>query len=84
VQHLLDSDSGQHAMPVRDSRRLLAGESFVRIGLEAEARVQVLAHDHVLDLRSLRQQVPQVLAVHDDDRWLGRSHEMYLFRAAPP
>jgi hypothetical protein len=33
-------------------------QAFIGLGFEAETRVQVLAHDHVLDLRRLNQQAP--------------------------
>jgi hypothetical protein len=47
------------------ARCLLGGQALVRFGLEAEGCVQVLAHDHVLDLRRFDQQAPQLLAVLD-------------------
>ena len=71
MQHLLDRDPGEHLVPARDRIGLLSRQTLVRAGLQAEARVQVLAHDQVLDLRRLYQQVPQVLAVLDDKLRLG-------------
>src|SRR6185312_4712530 len=50
----------------RDSAGLLGGQALIRVGLEAGTGVQVLAHDHVLDLHRLDQQGPQLLAVVDD------------------
>jgi len=37
----------------------------IGLGPEAETGVLVLAHDHVLELRCLDQQAPQLLAVLD-------------------
>src|SRR5262249_25454905 len=44
---------------------MYVGQALIGLGPEAEARVQVLAHDHVLELRRLDQQAPQLLAVLD-------------------
>jgi hypothetical protein len=71
VQHLLNGDSGEYLVPARDSVRLTGRQALVRAGLQAEARIQVLAHDQVLDLRRLQQQVPQVLAMLNDKLRLG-------------
>ena len=53
---------------MRDPR---CGQPILRPGLQAEARVQVLAHDQVLDLSRLSEQVPQVLTMLNDDLRLG-------------
>jgi hypothetical protein len=81
VQHLLDRDPGQHLLPAGHRAGLLGGQALVRVGLQAVAGVQVLAHDHVLHLGRLGEQVPQVLAVLDGDR--GLSHQS-AFRPTPP
>ncbi len=67
VQHFLDGDPAQDLVPARDSSRLPLREALVGVALQAEVGVQVLAHDHVLELRRLGQQVPQVLPMLDDD-----------------
>ena len=97
VQHLLDGDSGEHLVPARDRAALLSGKALVRPGFQAEARIQVLAHDQVLDLRRLDQQVPQMLAVLDHElrlchdglrtarpRTLCEKITQLQFEAAPP
>ena len=71
MQHLLDGDPGEHLVPSGDRIGLPGRQPLVRAGLEAEARVQVLAHDQVLDLCRLGEQVPQVLAMLDYDLGLG-------------
>ena len=73
MEHLIDADVAQHLTPPSDCRRLHLSEAFVRPRLEAERDVQVLAHDHVLELSRLRQQVPQMLAALDDENWF--SHQ---------
>jgi hypothetical protein len=70
MQHLLDGDAGQGLLPSRDRVGLLRGQALTGLGPEAETRVQVLAHDHVLVLRCLDQQAPQMLAVLDHKPWL--------------
>jgi len=65
VQHLLDRDAGHGLLPSRDRVGLPGGQTLVRVSLKAEAGIQVLAHDHVLDLRRLDQQAPQLLTVLD-------------------
>src|SRR5581483_2203964 len=60
----------------------LRGKPVAGPTLEAEARVQVLAHDQVLDLGGLGQQVPQVLAVLYDDG--GFSHGCILLLCLLP
>jgi hypothetical protein len=65
VQHLLDRDPGHGLLPSRDRVSLPGGQALVGAGPKAETRVQVLAQDHVLDLRRLDQQAPQLLAVLD-------------------
>ena len=67
VQHLLDRDAVQRLAPPIDNLCLLGGETFVGALFEAKLRKQVLAHDHVLELRGFRQQPPHIFAVGDDD-----------------
>ena len=71
MQHLLDGDAGQQLLPAADRCGLLGCQALIGIGLEAEAGIQVLAHDQVLDLRRLGKQVPKMLAVLDNNRGLG-------------
>ena len=63
MEHLLDRDSPQDLAPPLDRLRLFAGQALAGPILEAELREQVLAHDHVLQLRRLLQQEPQILAM---------------------
>src|SRR5262249_54000921 len=74
VQHLLDGDAGQDLLPSCDRVGLLRGQALIGLGPEAETRVQVLAHDHVLELRCLDQQAPQLLAVLDHKPCLRHQH----------
>jgi hypothetical protein len=71
VQHLLDGDTGQHLAPASHRGGLFGGQPVLRSGLQAEARIQVLAHDQVLDLSRLGQQIPEVLTMLNDDIRLG-------------
>ena len=71
MQHLFHRDPGEHLVPARDRIGLLGRQALVQAGLQAEARIQVLAHDQVLDLRRLYQQVPQMLAMLNDKFRLG-------------
>ncbi len=52
--------------------RCSAGERLVGLGLQAERGVQVLAHQPVLELGRLAQQVRERLAILDDDGWFRR------------
>jgi hypothetical protein len=72
VQHLLRADMEDVLAPALDRLRLGGGEALVGGLLQAEGRVQVLAHDPVLELRGLAEHVEQRLAVLDDERFLGR------------
>jgi hypothetical protein len=81
VQHLLDGDAGQHLAPAGNRRGLFGGEPVLWPGLQAETRVQVLAHDQVLDLGRLGEEVPQVLTVFNDDLRLG--HLRHDFSLGP-
>jgi len=65
VEQLGDRDAGQGLLPARDRVGLLGGQALIGLGPEAETRVQVLAQNHVLELRCLDQQAPQLLAVLD-------------------
>ena len=65
VQRLLDGDAGEGLLPSCDRVGLLGGQALIGLGPEAETRVQVLAQNHVLELRCLDQQAPQLLAVLD-------------------
>jgi hypothetical protein len=71
VQHLFNGNAGQHLTPAGHRGGLFRGQPVLRPGLQAEARVQVLAHDQVLDLSRLGEQVPQVLTMLNDDNRLG-------------
>src|SRR6266571_2653706 len=73
VQHLLRADVEDVLAPALDRLRFGGGEALVGGLLQAERRVQVLAHDPVLELRRLAEHVEQRLAVLDDERGLGRS-----------
>jgi hypothetical protein len=66
VQHLLNGYAGNGPVPPGYRVGLLGSQALIGFGLEAGTGVQVLAHDHVLDLRCLDQQGPQLLAVVDD------------------
>ena len=67
VQHLLDGDAVQRLAPPINNLCLLGGETFVGALFETELRKEVLAHDHVLELRGFGQQPPHIFAVGDDD-----------------
>ena len=59
--------SVERLAPPLDRLGLLGGQAIAAAVLEAELRVQVLAHDHVLELRGLGEQPPQVLPMRHDD-----------------
>ena len=62
-------DAQDHPAPPLDGRQLVVAQIRVRRALEAERRVEVLAHESVLELCCLAEQVGQLLAVpHDDGR----------------
>ncbi len=66
MEHLLDGDAGKRLAPPPDRLRLPRGQALIGIRLQAEAGVQVLTHDQVLQLRRLDQQIPLVLTVLDN------------------
>src|SRR5262249_11729337 len=56
-----------HCAPPLHGLGLLATQALRLSLLETELREQVLAHDHVLQLRGLGEQPPEILAIRDDD-----------------
>ena len=60
---------------------VLGRERLVGLGLQAEGGVEVLAHQPVLELRRLAQQVGERLAILDDDGWF-RRHCAASYRSA--
>ena len=72
VQHLLGGDGEDDRAPPFDRVEVLGSERLVGFGLDAEGGVEVLAHQPVLELRRLAEQVRQRLAVLDDDGWFRR------------
>ena len=69
VQHLLSGDAEDHHAPALDGLQLLVPKAGTYRAREAERGVEVLAHQAMLKLSSLRQQIGQLLAVsHHDDR----------------
>ena len=72
VQHLLGGHVGYLLAPILDRCCFLGGQPLVLQLLQAEGRVQVLAHDAVLKLGGLAEHVDQRLAVLDHERRLGR------------
>ena len=72
VQHLLGGHVRDLLAPSADGLFFCCREALLLRLLQAEGRVQVLAHDPVLELGGLAEQVDQRLAVLDDERGLGR------------
>jgi hypothetical protein len=72
VQHLLGGHVRDLLAPSLDGFLLVCGEALVLRLLQAEGRVQVLAHDAVLEFGGLAEHVDQRLAVLDHERGLGR------------
>ena len=69
VQHLLSGDAEDHPAPPPDRGKLISPQSRACGALEAERGVQVLAHQAMLELSSLGQQIGQLLTVpHHDVR----------------
>ena len=73
VEHLLHSDALQDGAPPIDRRELLCCQALLDTLLQTEACIEVLAHDPVLELGGLGQQIPEMLAMLDDDRWFAHS-----------
>ena len=73
VKHLLQSDALQDGAPPIDRRELLRCQALLDTLLQTEARIEVLAHDPMLELGGLGQQIPEMLTMLDDDRWLAHS-----------
>jgi len=55
MQHLLDGDAPQDLPPPLDGLGLLGRKTLAGPIFEAELGEEVLAHDHVLELRGLGQ-----------------------------
>ena len=72
VQHLLGGHVRDLLAPSLDGLFFFCGQALVLRLLQAEGRVQVLAHDAVLELGGLAEHVDQRLAVLDHERRLGR------------
>ena len=69
MQHLLAGDGEDHPAPALDGLELVGPKTGTRGALEAERGVEVLAHQGVLELGSLGEQIGQLLAaLHDDGR----------------
>jgi len=80
VQHLLHRDAVERLAPPRDCLGLLGGQAIARAVLEAELREQVLAHDHVFELRGLGEQPPQVLPMRHHDPGFGHAPTLRQMR----
>ena len=72
VEHLLGGDAEHHRAPPLDRLEVLGRERVVGRRLQAERGVEVLAHQPVLELGGLAEQVRERLAVLDDDGWFRR------------
>ncbi len=69
VQHLLARDVEEHPAPALDGLELVRPKTRPHGALQAERRIEVLAHHRVLELGALREQVGQLLApLHHDGR----------------
>ena len=71
VQHLLLDDIDQRGLPRLHPRELLRGETLAGGALERELRVQVLAHQAMLDLAGLAEQVDKLFPALHLQRRLG-------------
>jgi hypothetical protein len=80
VEHLLGGDLRDHALPPFDRLELLFGQPFARVGLEAEGSEEVFEHQHVLQLRGLREQEDELFPVLNNDRSF-RQLSLLLLRA---
>jgi hypothetical protein len=80
VEHLLGGDLRDHALPPFDRLELLFGQPFARVGLEAEGSEEVLEHQHVFQLRGLREQEDELFPVLNNDRSF-RQLSLLLLRA---
>ena len=76
VQHLLLRDGQDRRAPAVHGRELLGGEPLVDPLLHREGGEEVLAEDGVLELGGLAQEVDELLAILDDDRWLGLGRDL--------
>ena len=69
VQHLLGGDAEDHRAPPLHGRKLISPQPRACRAFQAERGVEVLAHQAMLKLSSLGQQIGQLLAVfHYDGR----------------
>ena len=83
MQHLLTRDGQDHPAPALDGRKLIAAKTRTRRVFEAERGIQVLAHQAVLKLSTLAEEVGQLLAVlHHDGRLSRHSRKLSLPMAA--
>jgi hypothetical protein len=67
VEHLLLGDLEDRLPPAADRPVLLGRQAFVAGPLQREGRVEVLAHDPVLELGGLAQEIDERIAVLDHD-----------------
>jgi hypothetical protein len=67
VEHLLDSDFGDGAVPPAYRPELLRVETLVFPVLQAECGEQVSAHHHVLESGGFGEQEDELIPILDDD-----------------
>ena len=67
VEHLLGRDAQDRRPPPLHRLELVLAQPGPGLRLEAEGGVQVLAHEPVLELGRLAEEVGELLAVLDDD-----------------
>ena len=72
VEHLLGRHAEHDRTPSLHRLDVFGRHRRVGRGLQAECRVEVLAHQPVLELGRLAQQIRESLAILDDDGWFRR------------
>jgi hypothetical protein len=81
MQHLLPGDAEDHLAPPLDRGKLTGPQPRTCRALEAERGVEVLAHQAMLQLSSLGQQIGQLLAVPHHDGRLAHNRKVSLTTA---
>jgi hypothetical protein len=74
MRHLLDGHLEQRLAPAADGFDLIGRQSVLRAGAQAESRVQVSAHEIVLELGGFVERVQDGFAVGQPRRCDGFGH----------
>jgi hypothetical protein len=83
MSHLLDRDVDDRPAPPFQGLAVCFGNARLAGTLEAERGVEIAAHQRVLDLRGLRQEVEELLARADHDLRLVGTGRLVVPHHAP-